>query len=206
MFNVRVKRFLDTEQVQIFSQPLYSKGEREVKKKCIFKTGEIIPPNAHKFDNPFTGEIDWCYNWGNEEENLQRSTRRAKNLIYDIARSNKWEWFFTLTFNPDVVNSFDYSEVTKKLSKWLNNMKRCCPEMKYIVVPELHKSGRWHFHGLFANVGTMRFVDSGKKDNKGRVIYNVGSYRLGFSTATQIDDLHKACTYIVKYVSKESCD
>lgn len=113
---------------------------------------------------------------------------------------------FTLTFNPDKVDSFDYSETTKKLSKWLNNMRRTCPSMKYVVVPELHKSGRWHFHGLFSNVENMVFVDSEKRDKKGRVIYNVGKYRLGFSTATKIDDVAKSITYVTKYVTKELCE
>lgn len=145
------------------------------------------------------------YNMGNQEENLRRSVRRTKNKIYDIARCNMWEWFFTLTFNPEKVDSYDYEITSKKLSKWLNNMRMKCPEMKYIVIPELHESGRWHFHGLFANVEEMEFVDSGKRDKKGRIIYNVGNYGLGFSTATEIDDWHKACSYIAKYVTKEMC-
>ena len=113
-------------------------------------------------------------------------------MIYDIAKSNEWEWFFTLTFNPEKVDSFNYANVTDKLSQWLKNMRKKCPDMMYLVVPEQHESGRWHFHGLFSHVENMRFVDSEKRDKKGRIIYNVGSYRLGFSTATQIEDVKKA--------------
>ncbi|XCP83781.1 hypothetical protein ABXS75_11905 [Roseburia hominis] len=127
-------------------------------------------------------------------------------MIYDIAKSNRWEWFFTLTFDPEKVNSFDYSECSKKLSQWLKNIKnRGNSELKYLIVPELHKSGRWHFHGLFAGCDNMEFTDSGHRDKKGRVIYNIGRYKLGFSTVTKIDDMQKACSYIVKYVSKELC-
>lgn len=206
MFNVRVKRFLHTEQIQIFSDPLLSTGsEREDKRKFSYETGEIFPVNSHKFINPFTNEEDYYYNMGNPEKNLERSLRRTKNKIYDIAKSNQWEWFFTLTFNPKKVDSFNYEIVTDKLSQWLKNMRKKCPNMMYLVVPEQHESGRWHFHGLFSHVEDMRFVDSEKRDKKGRIIYNVGSYRLGFSTATKIDDVKKACSYIAKYTTKELC-
>ena len=92
----------------------------------------------------------------------------------------------------------------KKLSQWLKNMKKQCPDMIYIVVPEQHKSGRWHFHGLFANVDNMKFVDSGIVQN-GKRVYNVGKYRLGFSTATHIEDLSKTVSYLCKYITKDLC-
>lgn len=77
--------------------------------------------------------------------------------------------------------------------------------MKYLVVPELHKDGAYHFHGLFANVNDLTFVDSGKRDAENRIIYNVGEYRLGFVTATQVDSLEHACSYISKYTTKDLC-
>lgn len=85
-------------------------------------------------------------------------------------------------------------------------MKKKCPEMRYLVVPEQHKSGRWHFHGLFAKVDALEFTDSGRVDNFGRIIYNVDNYRLGFSTATQITDVDKASSYMCKYITKNLCD
>lgn len=208
MYNVRLKTYLDTMQIQIFSEPLLSSGsEKEDNRKVIYETGEIVPSNRSKIYNAFDDEyVVGQYMHDDDGESQRVSYRRTKRILYDILKSNRWEWFFTLTFNPDKVDSFDYIETTRKLSKWLNNMRRSCPNMKYVVVPELHKSGRWHFHGLFSNVDNMVFVDSGKRDNKGRIIYNVGKYRLGFSTATQIDDVAKSITYVTKYVTKELCE
>lgn len=141
-----------------------------------------------------------------KERSLYSSKNRTINSIYDIARSNEWEYFLTLTFNPDKVDSFNYEEVTKKLSKWLNNFKsRYAPELKYIIVPELHKSGRFHFHGLISNIGSASFVDSGKKDKSGNVIYNLGNYNLGFSTVTIINDVRRVSSYIGKYITKDLC-
>lgn len=207
MFNVRIKKFLNAEQIQIFSEPLRSReSEAEDNRRVNWETGEIVPQNRKLIYNPFDDEMVIGHNMGNEEENLERSVRRTKNKIYDIARSNNWDWFFTLTFNPEKVDSYDYAETTKKLSLWLNNMRKICPNMKYIVVPEEHPtSGRWHFHGLFANVEDIVFVDSGLYDKKGRKVYNVGKYRLGWTTATKIESVERAVSYIGKYTSKKLC-
>lgn len=209
MYNVRLKTYLDTMQIQIFSEPMLSSGsEREDNRKVIYETGEIVPSNRSKIYNEFDEEyVVGKYMHDDDEESQRVSYRRTKRILFDILKCNRWEWFFTLTFNPDKVDGFDYVETTRKLSKWLNNMRRNCPNMKYVVVPEQHPtSGRWHFHGLFANVDNMVFVDSGKRDKKGRVIYNVGKYRLGFSTATKIDDVAKSISYVTKYVTKELCE
>ena len=139
------------------------------------------------------------------ERSLACSISRTINNIYSISRSNDWEYFVTLTFNPKKVNSFDYDEVSKKLSQWIKNFKRrYAPDLKYIFVPELHKSGRFHFHGLIANIGSLDLIDSGKK-SKGKVIYNLGNYKLGFSTATEIVDIKKTCSYFTKYITKDLC-
>ena len=140
-----------------------------------------------------------------EQRSLRSSMGRTTNKVYYRARSNEWEWFFTLTFNPELVDSLDYEECVNKLSKWLNNIRRSCPDVKYLVVPEQHKSGRWHFHGLFSHCNNLGFVDSGKRTKDGDVIYNVGKYRLGFSTATRIKSLKRVTQYIGKYITKDLC-
>lgn len=166
-------------------------------------------------ENPFTEEMEWVYDMTDKptqevlERNAERSAyvsmARSKQNVFYIARSNSWDWFFTLTFNPEKVDSFNYDVVTKKLSQWLNNMKKKCPDLKYLLVPEQHDSGRWHFHGVFANCDNLGFTDSGKKTKKNEPIYNVDCYRLGFSTATKVTSTEKVSKYISKYITKEVC-
>lgn len=138
------------------------------------------------------------------KHSIFESQRRAKNMIYDLARANDWEWFFTFTFNPEKVDSYDYFAVSALMSKWLENVRhRYAPDMKYIVVPEYHKSGRFHFHGMFSNIGTLKLVDSGHKTKDGMTIYNVGSFRSGFTTATKIKSSTSTALYIGKYITKD---
>jgi hypothetical protein len=138
------------------------------------------------------------------KRSIKSSRNRAKNKIYDYARSNDFEWFVTMTFNPKELDSFDYNECSKKLSKWLNNIRvRYAPDLQYLFVPELHKSGRYHFHGLISNIGDLKMVESGHYSSSGQMIYNIGNYNLGFTTATKILDKHRTATYIGKYITKE---
>lgn len=201
MYNVRFKEFENSVQLQVFDNPI---RENFDDRKVNPITGEILG-TGKIIINPFTNELDVVRKIGSPDDNLKRSHRRTVNKIYDIARSNSWDYFFTLTFNPQVIDSYSYTECAKKLSVWFNNMRKSCPDMVYLVVPEQHKSGRWHFHGLFANVDNMDFIDTGKY-SKGKKIYNVGNYKFGFSTATHIDDVEKTVSYISKYITKELCD
>lgn len=160
--------------------------------------------------NPFTereekAPVEW-----DEDEILRKKKRsiassmgRTINAVYQKSRANTWDWFITLTFDPDKVDSFDYSKVVKSLKNWIDLIRRSFPDIGYIIVPEKHESGRFHFHGLFRNCDGLHFVPSGKTDTKGNLIYNVGAYKLGWSTATRIGDQAKVTKYIAKYISKD---
>lgn len=138
------------------------------------------------------------------EDSKNVSVGRARVKIYDMAIMNDWEWFVTFTFNPAKVDSFDYIQTSKKMSQWLKNMKKENPDMTYLVVPEKHESGRFHYHALMSSLNAQIFDLSGKKDNKGRDIYNLGKYKLGWSTATKIGSHERAVKYLTKYITKES--
>ena len=212
-FNVRVYNYVDGQQIRIYNTCYNCENKDDVFEKNKQKKDKIdiagvendeIWKNIEKYE-PYLGEMleDWERSAQKQRSEHNSMTRTVKN-IYEITRSNEWEYFVTLTFNPEKVDSFDYSEVVKKLSKWLNNLKdRYAPDLKYIIVPELHKSGRFHFHGLFADIGNMSLIDSGKRLLDGGIIYNIGNYKLGFTTATKIKDTGRVSSYVTKYITKE---
>lgn len=160
----------------------------------------------YRYTDPFTGERENLRSMSEIEHSQRTSRNRTLNNLYYDARSNHWDWFVTLTFAPDKVNRYDYDACTKKLHNWLSNCRKICPDMRYIVVPELHKDGAYHFHGLFSKCENLGFVDSGVRDKKsGKPIYNIGKYRHGFTTATRVQDIEKVSKYICKYITKELC-
>lgn len=139
------------------------------------------------------------------EHCLNVSVNRSKNNLYRIARSNTWDLFITLTFDRTIVDSSDYNECSKKVSKWLNNIKsRYCPDLKYLIVPELHSDKiHYHFHGLLSNCDNLSLKDSDRVDSLGAKIYNLSGWSFGFSTASKIKDQSAVRNYIGKYITKD---
>ena len=140
-----------------------------------------------------------------EEHSINVSVKHTKNQIYKIARANTWQWFITLTFDRKQTDSSEYEIIVKRLSVFLNNLqKRKCPNLKYLIVPELHKDGKhYHFHGVLSNCDGLQFAYSGKDDNKGKPIFNVVNWKWGFTTATRVDSTERVSSYITKYITKD---
>lgn len=145
----------------------------------------------------------------------EKSMKRTRAKVLDYARCNEWEWFVTFTFSHHKVNRYDYDECTKKLGKWLNNLRRSSPTLTYLVVPERHKDGAYHFHGLFSGISEKQIVWTGKyvvkrvRGPRSRFlrtsdkIYKIGSYKLGWMTATRVRDNERVTSYITKYITKD---
>lgn len=191
IYNTRIKHYAKGQQVTIYNKTFRQNDETEQKNKNFNK--------SYQNENRNEQQVKDC----------QRiSIKQTKNRIYDIARANEWEWFITLTFDRKKKDSSDYDEVTKSLQNFLENIrKRQCPNIKYLIVPELHADGKhYHFHGLLANCNNLCFTYSGHCDKKSnKPIYNIAKWTCGFSTATQIEDSSRASSYITKYITKECC-
>lgn len=154
-----------------------------------------------KNDTPFARRDLGCA----AEHSDYNSYSRTRKRIYDYARANDFCYFVTLTFNPDKVDSFSCVDSYEHMRNWLNRMRKKFPDLKYLGVPELHKSGRYHFHFLMSDDIKSVLLDSGKFDNKGHKIYNLGSYRFGWSTVVEIYDKDRLPSYIIKYITKDLC-
>lgn len=130
-----------------------------------------------------------------------RAAARARKQLFELAICNPFDIFFTLTLDTEKIDRYDYKAAVKRLGQWFSNLVTRHGFI-YVAVPELHKDGAVHFHGLCSSPG-LRLVDSGHKDKAGRAIYNVSNWRMGFSTAVKLDgDYHNVCKYICKYVTK----
>lgn len=138
------------------------------------------------------------------ERSVIESMRRTKCKVYDYCLSNNWDWFVTLTFSPEKVDRYDYDSCVQALASFFHLLRRKCPGIRYIFVPEHHADGAFHFHGLLANCDGLEFVFSGIRQNS-KDVYNIPGYKLGFSTATKVQDSFKAGGYVCKYITKDLC-
>lgn len=123
---------------------------------------------------------------------LLRSSLRSQQTIQDIILCNKFQYFVTLTISPKTkIDRFSYSKTSEKISKWLNNHLT-----HYILVPEKHKSGAYHFH-LLAD------IEKSKLHYHNFGVYSIKPYKLGYSHVTKIKDQKKTAKYITKYITKD---
>ena len=201
-FNVKVYHYADKDQVRIYRRGILCNDN-----VCVDNDGVIYEKKRALSQelNPFTNEYEHMTDMDDQSRSHIVSMNRTINKVYEIARSNQWEYFFTMTFDGKKVNRYDYSECVKKMTHWLNDMRKLySPDMKYLVVPERHKDGAYHFHGLFYDIGRLPMVDSGIKHNR-RKIYNLPTFKHGFTTVSRVGDSGKASNYVCKYITKELC-
>lgn len=139
-----------------------------------------------------------------QQDAQQRAARRARKQLFELCACNDFDLFFTLTLNKELIDRYDYKAAVKKLGQWLDNRVRR-NGLRYVAVPELHKDGAVHFHGL-CNSEAVRLVDSGKTDKKsGQTIYNLPGWHLGFTTAIRLYGSRDAAAhYVAKYVTKQA--
>lgn len=184
LFNSRVKIYPDNIlKYTVFNKLIFNPDKSELINK-INKRDDYT-----KSDNPITRDD---------------SLKRAKDKIFDIAFINGdlWQYFITLTLDKTKIDRYDKKVINKKFKIWLNNMVKRY-DLNYIIIPEYHKDGAIHFHGLIS--GKNLRLSYVKLDKKGRRVYNFDNWLLGFSTAIELDDNRTAVSaYITKYVTKDT--
>lgn len=131
------------------------------------------------------------------------SLRRTKTMIRDLVLANDFDLFCTFTFDPNkVYNRFSYADCWGKFQRWVHNQHIKSPDLRYLVVPEQHKNGAWHFHALIGGYNG-RIKSSGHYSKSGREIFNITSYRSGFSTACYLENKEIVSQYLMKYITKD---
>lgn len=212
-YNVRLYEYAESRQIRIYSKTIGTdKEENENEKTETYENTEQHEKDNYTITSPFDGtellnvefEDYLKFKESKRKRSQSVSMNRSKQNIYELARANKWEYFITLTFDRNKIDSSDYDSLVKQVGKWFNNVKsRKAPNLKYMIVPELHKDGiHYHFHGLLANCDGLSIVDSGVVQD-GKTVYNLTDFKYGFTTATKVQDTNKVSSYICKYITKE---
>lgn len=159
---------------------------------------------------------------GRPGESSERSMRRARAQLRDIALCTPFRWFVTLTLDGAQVDRYDMHAVTRKLTAWCDNQVRR-HGLAYVLVPERHKDGAIHFHGFFndalpvADSGTVSLPGAKRPrrprsaaqralwlEQGGHVVYNLPGWSLGFTTAIELyGQYDRAVGYVCKYIGKD---
>ena len=87
-YNYKISEYADGIKITNYAKPIYrdQKKEKRLQLTDAERTPEMI------------------------KHSLQTSLNRTKNTIYELSKSNDWEYFITFTFDPKKYDSTDYEQ------------------------------------------------------------------------------------------------
>lgn len=151
-----------------------------------------------------------------ENARFSQSISRTKSRVFELAACNEFQHFCTFTQDEKLRDRFDLSEFRKDFAQLVRNINRGREtKIKYLLIPEKHKNGAWHMHGLLSGLQpddlrpfelTENIPERLKKMIRGgTAVYDWTRYRraFGYFTCTEIESREACAKYVTKYISKD---
>lgn len=131
---------------------------------------------------------------------LDNSLSRSKSKIFEYALCNEFDYFVTLTIDDKKQSRYNLADYIKKLTRFIRYMRdKYNTNIQYLLIPEMHKNGAWHLHGLLKGV-TNDMLEINKN---GYLDWKEYSDRFGYMSLGKIKSQIAVSKYITKYVSKD---
>lgn len=182
--------------VQTYNINIYRLGNEY---KVVY-TNQVITdtPHIHDYKNKMTGN------------KFDSALSRAKSKVLGYALCNDWQFFTTFTLDKQKYNRYDLSTWKKDFSQYLRNTKRVKGlDIKYLLIPEPHKDGAWHMHGLMNGFDWNNdlfkfelFKHPLELVEKGYRYYPPILDKFGFHSFGKVRNKSAVSRYILKYISK----
>ncbi len=157
-------------------------------------------------------------------ENMNNSARQSVDKYWGYAKSNRWDYFITLTSSPDfVADRYDDDEFKNMWTLCRKKLQRFDQDVKILVVPERHKKfdeyGRQalHMHGFIATdkQWTMKLMLDPKTGEQmysksGAPLFEFPFWNKGLATCAilprdenEVESQLRVVSYLSKYMGKE---
>lgn len=180
LYNARYKYYEDEcgelhlMQRLVAERPCFNPDRAEQWRRKASNGGENRPADiaAYQLENMSAGMADAleAADAAAAAANTLRAQRRAKARIFDLALCNyDFKYFVTWTLSADKCDRYDYKAIVRNLGQWLDNRVRRSG-LKYLIVPELHKDGAVHFHGLTNDAISVMPSDTWVHPDTGRPV------------------------------------
>lgn len=146
---------------------------------------------------------------------MENNISRAKSKIYELAMCNNWDYFVTLTLDPDKYNRYDLDKFKRDLTRFIRHQReKWGADIKYLLIPEQHnlrtgESGpAWHVHGLLSGIKPEMLGDF---PAGAPLTLSLNGYRnypdyfkkFGFCSLGKIKNPQAVSAYVLKYVGKQ---
>lgn len=137
------------------------------------------------------------------------SLSRSRSTVLELALCNEWEYFVTLTLNKEKYDRYNLDKYRKDLNQFIRDLRKKGYDIKYVFVPQKHKDGAWHIHGLISGIPSSmlsRFV-LGKHpiDLVYSTYLNWGLYeeKFGYNSFGVIKSKSAVSRYILRYITRD---
>lgn len=153
------------------------------------------------------------------DEKLDCNFSRARSMVLQYALCNPWQYFFTGTLDPEKWNRDNLATFMTKLSQKIRDWRKDYGfKLDVLLVPEQHKDGSWHVHGLINNLPDYCVGQFYRLDLSSIGLGWLYPFKLvegdflnwydfclefGYCSLAPIRDRVATAFYITKYVSKD---
>lgn len=160
---------------------------------CLHVKTDEVKENETKMDNAFS---------------------RARSMIKQYGLCNQWDYFVTLTLDRTKYNRYDLEVFRKDLAQFMRDMRKKYGSdddrrLSFVFVPENHKDGAWHMHGLLYGLpecAVCPFVRGIHPDylvDNGFLNWPDYARKFGFISLGVIKDQISTVLYTTKYINKD---
>ena len=132
-------------------------------------------------------------------DKLDNNLIRAKSKVFEYSMCNEFEYFITLTLDKEKYDRYNLNQYIKELGQFIRNIRRNYnADIQYILIPEQHKDGAWHLHGLIKGIPPEQLSENSNayKDWKSY------SNKFGYMSIDNIKSKEAVSKYITKYIAK----
>ena len=143
------------------------------------------------------------------DNKLANNFARARSMVLQYALCNPWDYFFTGTLDETKYDRYNVDKFMNDLSQFVRDKrKKYAAKFQVLLIPEHHKDGAWHVHGLiyglpnevlrpFRPPEPQHLIDGG--------FLNWEDYqgKFGFCSLAPIRDHVATAYYVTKYISKD---
>lgn len=143
---------------------------------------------------------------------LASSLSRARRVVLELALCNDWRYFCTFTLDPSKFDRSSLQYFDVRFKQFLRDFrKKTGISLPFLLVPEKHKDGSWHMHGLFGadispflvSFSDVSFPVPRKLIDGGFLNWPAYQDKFGFCSFGVINDPVACGFYISKYVTKD---
>ena len=176
-----IKQYGDNKHMKLIYMPYCKKRYVEEKRRVSEKIMQELKANRNRVVN---------------DTKLENNLSRAKSKVRELVLCNEFEYFVTLLLSPRKIKRTDLKLAITRINRIISDMNKMrADRVTYVLIPEKHKDGAWHFHGFIHGL------------TKNDIRINQNNYpewkqyadKLGFMNMSKIENKDRAKLFVIYF-------